>query len=249
MGSNGMKKFKKPKLRFKKLRRSKKVAPVQAPSGEGASRITVDTIAAHREEVIGSARKYIYPLQHSKHRIILISSTILIFGFVGFFAYCTLALYKLQSTSKLLYKVSQVIPFPVARANGDFVSYESYLFEVRHYTHYYEQQLELDFNTPEGKQQLIAFKQQALEKVVNDAYIKKLADKYHVTVSEKQVNDQITILRNQNRLGNSDKVFEDVLRDYWGWSVDDFKRSLRDQILAQNVVSTLDSDTHNLLPS
>ena len=136
-----------------------------------------------------------------------------------------------------------MIPFPVARAGGSFVSYESYLFEVRHYTHYYESQLKLDFRTEEGKQQLAAFKKQALDKVVNDAYIKKLAKKYHVTVSDQQVNDQITILRNQNRLGSNDKVFEDVLRDYWGWSVNDFKRSLRGQILAQNVVSTLDTAT------
>ena len=132
-----------------------------------------------------------------------------------------------------------MVPFPVARAGSSFVSYESYLFEVRHYTHYYESQLKLDFRTPDGKQQLAAFKKQALDKVINDAYVKKLARKYRVGVSEQQVNDQITILRAQNRLGNNDKVFEDVLKDYWGWSVDDFKRSLRDQILAQTGVSNL----------
>lgn len=238
-----MKKPKLRKLKLKRLRRKNKVTPVAIPSSEVVPRITTETIAAHREEVIGSARKYIYPLQHSKHRIILITTSLLIASVIGFFGYCTLALYRFQSTSSFLYRVSQVIPFPVARAGGSFVSYESYLFEVRHYIHYYESQLKLDFRTTEGKQQLAAFKKQALDKVVNDAYIKKLADKYRVGVSEQQVNDQITILRNQNRLGNNDKVFEDVLRDYWGWSVDDFKRSLRDQILAQNVVSTLDTAT------
>ncbi len=240
-----MKKPKLPKLKIRRPRRKNKVTPVEHTSSELAPRITTDTIAAHREEVIGSARKYIYPLQHSKHRIIFITTSLLIAGIIGFFTYCTLALYRFNSTSAFLYKVSQVVPFPVARAGGSFVSYESYLFEVRHYTHYYESQLKLDFRTIEGQQQLAAFKKQALDKVVNDAYVKKLAAKYNVTVSEQEVNDQITILRNQNRLGNNDKVFEDVLRDYWGWSVDDFKRSLRDQILAQNVVSTLDTATND----
>jgi len=142
-----------------------------------------------------------------------------------------------------MYRVTQVVPFPIARTGGSFVSYESYLFEVRHYTHYYESQLKLDFSTPRDKQQLAAFKKQALEKVVNDAYVKKLAAKHNVKVSDQQINDQITILRNQNRLGGSDKVFEEVLKDYWGWSVNDFKRSLHDQILAQNVVATLDTAT------
>lgn len=238
-----MKRPKIPKLKIKNLRRKNKVTPVEMPGSEVAPRITTDTIAAHREEVIGSARKYIYPLQHSKHRIILITTTLLILSIIGFFGYCTLALYRYQSTSGFIYRVTQVIPFPVAKAGNSFVSYESYLFEIRHYTHYYESQLDLDFRTTEGAQQLTAFKQQALDKVVNDAYVKKLADKYKVSVNEQQVNDQITILRNQNRLGNSDKVFEDVLRDYWDWSVDDFKRSLRYQILAQNVVSTVDTET------
>lgn len=238
-----MKKPKLPKLRVKKLRRKNKVKPIESTSSELAPRITTETIAAHREEVIGSARKYIYPLQHSKHRIILITSSLLILGIIAFFTYCTFAIYKFQSTSSFLYRVSQVIPFPAAYVNGDFVSYESFLFEVRHYMHYYESQLKLDFDTEEGQQQLEAFKKQALEKVIDDAYVKKLAAKHNVSVSEQEVNDQITILRNQNRLGSDDEVFEDVLEDYWGWSVNDFKRSLRDSILKQKVVATLDSGT------
>ncbi len=238
------KKIKKPNLPKISLRRRQKVTPVVTTPSSVGPRITTDTIAEHREQVIGSARKYIYPLHHSKHRIILITTSLLITGIIGFFAYCTLALYRFQSTSIFVYRVTQVLPFPVAQTGGTFVSYESYLFEIRHYMHYYEAQAKVDFKSKEGKDQLAAFKKQALDKVINDAYIKKLADKYNVTVSDKQVDDQIAILRNQNRLGNSDKVFEDVLRDYWGWSVDDFKRSLRDQILAQNVVATLDTDTN-----
>lgn len=236
-----MKRLKKPKL-HKVLRRKKSAAVV--PTGD-VPRITTDTIAVHREEVLAGARKYIYPLQHAKHRIIGITATLLVTAIIAFFAYCTLSLYRFHNTSNFMYRVTQVIPFPVARAGGDFISYESYLFEIRHYTHYYQNQLKTDFSDPKNKPQLVAFKQQALDKVVNDAYIKKMAQKYNVSVTEQQVNDQITALRVQNRLGSSDKVFEDVLRDYWGWSVNDFKRSLRSQILSQNVVAILDTETNN----
>jgi parvulin-like peptidyl-prolyl isomerase len=34
-----------------------------------------------------------------------------------------------------------------------------------------------------------------------------------------------------------------VLKDYWGWSVDDFKRSLREELLAQKVAAKLDTAT------
>lgn len=221
------------------LRRKK----TTATDSDGQPRITTDTIAEHREEVIGSARKYIYPLQHSKHRILLISTSVLVAGVIGFFAYCTLSLYRLRGNSTFLYRVTQVLPFPVAKAGDDFVAYENYLFELRHYVHYYESQLKLDFNSVAGKAQLDAFQKQALDKVISDTYVKKLAEKYKVSVSDKEISDQIAIVREQNRLGSSDQVFEDVLRDYWGWSVDDFKRSLRSQLLAQKVVATLDTET------
>ncbi|GAC1387762.1 MAG: hypothetical protein NVS1B7_2750 [Candidatus Saccharimonadales bacterium] len=204
-------------------------------------RITNETVAAHREEVIGKARKYKYPLQHSKHKIVVISATLFIVGIISFFSYCTIALYKLQTTSTFIYHVTQVVPFPIARANNRFVSYESYLFELRHYTHYYENHAKEGFTV----QQLEAFKKTALDKVISNAYVKDLAAQKHIAVSDKEVNNQIDIVRSQNRLGNSDKVLEDVLKDYWGWSLDDFKRSLRQELLAQKVVSALDTVNHN----
>ncbi len=219
----------------------KEALPNGTPAlGENVPRITNETVAAHREEVIGKARKYKYPLQHSKHKIVVISGILFVTGVVAFFGYCTLALYKLQSTSTFMYRVTQVIPFPVARADDRFVSYESYLFELRHYTHYYDNHAKQDFTA----QQLQAFKKQALDKVVNDAYIKHLAEQNNVSVTDREVTDQIAIVRNQNRLGSSDKVLEDVLKDYWGWSLEDFKRSLRQELLARKVASALDTAAH-----
>jgi len=87
---------------------------------------------------------------------------------------------------------------------------------------------------------LADFKRRALDKVINDSYVKQIAADKRITVSDREVDDQITIVRNQNRLGSSDKVFEDVLKDYWGWSLGDFKRSLRLELLSQKVVATLD---------
>lgn len=233
-------------MKRKKLKKLLERRPRRTKEPEVQSsvpRITNETVAAHREEVLGSARKYIYPLQHSKHRIVLISTALIIFMLVVFFTYSTLALYKFQSSSTFLYRVTQVIPFPIARAGGRFVAYENYLFELRHYTHYYENQLETDFSDPKNAPQLADFKKRALDKVINDAYVKQLAQENNITVSAQEVNDQITIVRNQNRLGDDEKVFEDVLKDYWGWSVEDFKRSLRQELLAQKVAAQLDTET------
>jgi hypothetical protein len=210
-----------------------------------APRITNQTVAEHREEVLSSARKYIYPLQHSKHRIVTMTTTIVVVAFVAFMSYSLAALYRFNSTSSFLYRVTQVLPFPVAKAGPRFVAYENYLFELRHYTFFYQNQLKFDFNSQSGKQQLKGYKKQALDKVINDAYIKQLASQHNIKVSNREVNDQITILRKQNRLGGSQQAYEDALRQNFGWSVDDYKRVVKQQLLEQKVISALDQATHN----
>jgi hypothetical protein len=210
---------------------------------QGIPRITNETVAEHREEVLSSARKYIYPLQHSAHRVVIISVSLLTVVIVAFFAYCLLALYRFHDSSTFLYRVTQVIPFPVAKAGPRYVAYENYLFELRHYVHYYQTQQRVDFNSESGRQQLAEFRKRAMDIVVNDAYVKQVADQHDISVSDREVDDAIRLVRNQNRLGSNNQVFEDVLKEFWGWSLSDFKRELRQQMLAQKVVSTLDTAT------
>ena len=238
--------LKKPNL--KKLvpkSRRKKVAtkPTQAVVDESVPRITNETVAEHREKVLSSARKYIYPLQHSKHKIVLISTGLFITALIAFFTYCTLALYRFKSTSGFLYGVTRVIPFPIAKAGPDFVSYENYLFELRHYIHYYQSQQKVDFNDTLGKQQLASYRSRALQKVIDDAYVKELAAQNHVSISDQELNSEIDLVRSQNRLGANEKGFEDILRDNFGWTINDFKRSLRQEMLAQKLTAKLDTAT------
>ncbi len=205
--------------------------------------ITNETVAEHREKVLGKARKYIYPLQHSKHKIVLISSAIFISVMVAFFSYTTLALYRLKSNTGFLYGVTKVIPFPIAKVGPNFISYENYLFELRHYVHYYQSQEQVNFNTDVGKRQLDDYKTRALQKVIDDVYVRQLAEQNHVSISGRELSDEITLVRSQNRLGSNEKGFEDVLKDNFGWTINDFKRSLKQEMLAQKLVATLDTDT------
>lgn len=213
--------------------------PEEPISLKDVPKITDENITEHREAVLKGARKYIYPLQHSKHRIVVITMGITLITIVTFFAYCSLALYKFHQYNTFVYRVTQVVPFPIAKTGGDYVDYENYLFEVRHFTHYYQTQQPQ--NNSGNKSQIQQFKKQALDNVINAAYVKKLAGKNNVSVSDKEVDNRIAIVRAQNRLGGSTKVFTDVLKNFWGWSLSDFKRSLKQQILAEKVVAKLDT--------
>ena len=230
---------------YKQKRQDKKLAKQEA--NDRMPRITNETVASHREEVLRGARKYIYPLQHSKHKVVIITTTLFITSILAFTTYCVLALYKIESTSSFVYRVTQVIPFPVARSGKSFVAYENYLFELRHYIHYYETQQKIGFSTDSGKQQLDDYKKRSLDKVVNDALIKQIANEKGVSVSDQDLDTQIQIARNQNRLGGSTRVFEDVIKEYYGWSLSDFRRSLRAQMLEEKVNASLDTDAKTKL--
>jgi hypothetical protein len=211
---------------------------------QGVPRITNETLAQHREAVLGSARKYIYPLQHSKHRVVRTSLALLVAALVAFFAYSAVSLYKLQATSGFIYGVTQIVPFPIAKVGPSWVSYESYLFELRRNMHYYQTQQGTDFSNKDGQALLKRLKQQALNQVIQNAYAKQLASDQHLSVSEQTVDNEVALLRSENRLGGSDRVFKEVLNEFWGWNEDDFKRELRQQLLQQALVAKLDTATN-----
>ncbi len=233
-------KLKKPKI----LRRTKRPEEKVTEALSNVPRITSDTVEEHREEVLSSARKYIYPLQHSKHSVVRISIAILVTVIVVFFAACGLALYKFQSTNAFIYGVTKVVPFPVAKVGSHWVSYESYLFELRRNMHYYHTQQGANFKTSGGKNQLKHLKQQAMDEAIQNAYVNQLAKQHGVTVSSQAVDDEITLLRQQNRLGSNDRVLREVLSEFWGWSENDFRRELKQQLLQQAVVDKLDTSTN-----
>lgn len=215
---------------------------LKAEQNDRLPRITNETVATHREEVLSGARKYIYPLQHSKHKVVFITTSLFIAAVLGFATYCVVSLYKLQSTSTFIYRVTQVIPFPIAREGSHFIAYENYLFELRHYMHYYETEQKVNFTSESGRQQLTSYKQRAMQKVDDDARVKQVAKEKGISISDAEVDEQIAIAREQNRLGGSSQVFEDVIREYYDWSLNDFKRTLRAQLLQKKVNAALDTD-------
>lgn len=229
------------KNRFLKKLKPKSKKPAEKPTLE--KRITNDNISEHREEVIGSARKYIYPLRQSKHRLVIISLTLFSIAVISFFAYSALALYKFKSESAFVYQITKVFPFPLARIGSDFVSYKSYLFEINRYKHYYETQQSLDLDSDSGQQQLADYRGRAVQKVIDDAYIKILAEENGITVTSQELDQEFEIYKSQNRLGANDDQLKTVLSDFYNWSIDDFRNTLQQRLLTQKVVAELDTDT------
>ena len=204
-------------------------------------RITDENIGDHREQILKTARKFIFPLRHSRHKIVTTTIILLVLAFISFSTVVLLDLYRYQDTSNFAYQITKVVPVPVARVGNNLVYYENYLFDLRHYIHYFQTQQQVDFNSAQGKAQLNNQKKQSLNSAVNYAYIKMIAKQKNISVASKDVDAQIQMLKDQSKLGSDNKTFENVLKQYWGWTVSDFRRSIEQEIVTNNVIAALDT--------
>lgn len=245
--------MKKPKLKLSLKRKSKDELYASAKGfikGESAepvettspARVTNESIAQHREEVLKGARRFIYPLKASKHRIAIISGVIIGLVLVALLASSWYLLYRRQSHGDFAYRISQILPWPVARVNGSFVRYEEYLFELRHNVHYLSTQENVDFSTEEGQLQLAGLKQQAYRNTIDNAIIRQLAKEHGVSVSQDEVTQQIDLIRSSGGIGDSSQTLEDTLSDFYDWDVNDLRRVIRAQLLKQKLLPVLDTE-------
>jgi hypothetical protein len=125
--------MKKPKVLAKIKRKS---SPSETPAT--ASRVTNDSVSKHRDEILSKGRQFKYPFHRSKHRVAIVSMIVVVAAVFLLSAATGFQLYRRQSTSEFTQSVTSVLPFPVARVNGDFVPYESYLFELNSSVHWQE---------------------------------------------------------------------------------------------------------------
>lgn len=219
----------KPKLLTKVKRASE-----QEPE-EVSSRVTNDTVSHHRDEILSRGRRFKYPFQHSKHRVAVISIALVGAAIVLLGSYMGLQLYRWQNTSDFTRSVTSVLPFPVAKVNGDYTSYESYLFELGSSLHWQEKYGTTDLRSPDGKRQIEYMKRSALDKAMTNTVAHKLAKKSNIKVSDTEV-DQVI-----NRIKSSGGDLNQILGEQFDFTEAELKRYIKDSILRQKVARDLDT--------
>jgi len=148
-----------------------------------ASRITNDTLAEHRERVLAGGRKFKYPVQYQRHRLVINAIIIGVVAVILLIASLWYLLYSAQNTSEFTYRVTKIIPVPVAIIDGEPVRYSDYLMKYRSGEHYLVEKEQIDIKTTDGKNQLNYIKAQALNDAIADAYAHKLAEQLDIQVT------------------------------------------------------------------
>lgn len=198
--------------------------------------VTSDTVNKHRDEVLNKGRKFKYPFQHSKHRVAITSVAVVVASLLILSLITGYQLYRRQSTSQFTSQVTRIIPFPVAKVDGNFTSYESYLFELRPSLYWLEQYGTTDLKSPDGKRQIEHYKKVSLDRAMTNTIARDLASQNNIKVEESEVDAAVN--RVQALGGNLDQVIAEA----YNYNVKDFRRLKREAILRLKVAHALDKE-------
>jgi parvulin-like peptidyl-prolyl isomerase len=216
----------------------KKKKKIEQPRPE---RITNETVAEHREQILAGGRRFKYPMQYARIRLIRNTVIIAVVTILSLSAVTWWQLYSAQTTNKIFYRVSEIFRLPVANVDGENVAYSYYLLELRSSIHFLSGK-NTNFNSDDGKRQLLYQKRLAMNKATTAAYATKLAKENNITVSDKEINDFITRTLNESNLSTNQDVYSRAIKDYYGWEYDEFKTSLRYKLLARKVAQAIDTN-------
>jgi hypothetical protein len=212
-----------------------------------AGRITTDTLAEHRQRVLAGGRKFKYPVQYARHKLVMNAIIIIFAAIVILLGTGYWLLYQAQNTSDFMYRVTKVIPVPVATVDGEQVRYSEYLMKFRSNLHYLVEKEQIDITTQDGQRQVDFIKAQAMQDAQADAFAAKIADEKNLTVSDVELE---TYLKQQRQSSDGNEVSEStynaVILDYYGWSPEEYQQAMKIKLLRQKVAYAVDQNAEKV---
>ncbi len=216
------------------------VQKLRKDTQEAPTRITNENVSEHRKRILAGGRKFKYPIQYSRHKLVIntIIITVLALIFVGIFGWWQM--YPQQNTSSFAYRVLSVVPLPVANVDGEAVRYSDYLLKFRSAEHYLQQKEQASLTGDDGARQRDYLKQQSLRDVIADTYALKIAREQNVEVTDQELADFLKSKRQMEGGEITERTHYAVIRDYYDWSPTEYEHVMRTKLLRQKVVFKID---------
>lgn len=228
---------------------TKLVKKIRSSEEELPLRITNETVAEHREKILAGGRKFKYPIQYAKHKLVYNAIIISVVSLAILALLGWQQLYIAQNGNIFFYNVTKVLPLPVASIDGQFVPFRDYLMKYRSAVYYLENKEQVNLSTEDGKRQADYIKQQAMNDSLADAYAVKIADKLKISVSDSELTDYINAQRQSINGQVSEQAYSSVISDYYDWSYDDYTYAMRIKLLRQKVAYQVDETATSMVNS
>lgn len=210
-------------------------------SNEEHRRITNETVAEHRERILAGGRRFKYPVQYARHRLVIntvIISFVALIVLVSFFWW---QLYSQQNSSTLFYRVTRILPLPVAVIDGQSVSYSDYLVGFRSQEHYLRFKEGIDLYAKDNQQQLNYYKRKALDDAVADSYAAKIAREQNIVVTKDAVDEALKRQRQSRDGETSQEAYDAIVLDHYSWTPAEAREVTERRLLYQEVAYQIDT--------
>lgn len=201
-----------------------------------------EKLEERREEILAKGRKFKYPLQVAKHKMVLytIVVVVVVAGMLTGMGY--LALYRFQMSGDLLYKITLLLPAGVAKIDGEKVRFSDYLMIYRSSITPIEKQQGKIGNDRDGETMRKHYKRLALTEAENYSYALKLGREMGIKVGDEMVEAAIAAHRKAGGVERSEKSFSKVLEDNFNLSLDEYRRVVYLSLMKREVATKIDSE-------
>ena len=193
-----------------------------------------------REEVLATGRKFKYPLQWTKHRIVI--STILI-ALVVIAVVITggwLALYRFNMTDDMLFRITKVLPVSVATVDSEAVRFSDYLMFYRSSITSIERQSGGVDNEGSVEALKAQYKRAALSEAEEYTYALKLARENDIVVTDEETEKEFQRHLNIGGVERSEESFVKIIEDNFGLNKAEYERMLYLTLVKARVEEKID---------
>lgn len=201
-----------------------------------------EKVEERREEVLSRGRKFKYPLQYAKHKLVINTVIIAVVGVVLLVVAGWAALYKFQDMGDIMYRISWVLPVPVAKVDGKNVKFSDYLMTARSSLTALDQQSAFDGREEDLSAVENGYRRQALTQAEELTYALKLGEELGLTVTDEEVAAAFDEHRKVGGAERSEESFLKVLNTNFGLSKSEYERMLYLSLMRSKVEQAIDKD-------
>ena len=204
-----------------------------------------EKVEERREEVLAKGRKFKYPLQWTKHRVVINTILIALILLALIIAGIWIGLYKLGMTNDLLFRVTEVVPLPVATVDGEDARFSDYLMFYRSSMTSIERQSSNQYNEGSIEDLIAEYKRTALTDAEKYTYAAKLAKEQNIEVTPEEVNTEFQRHLKIGGVDRSEEGFIKIIKDNFGLDKTEYDRMLYLTLLKSKVEQAIDTNANN----
>ena len=199
-----------------------------------------EKVDERREEVLAAGRKFKYPLQWTKHRVVINTVLISLVVLAIIVTSGWLALYQFNMTDDMLFRITKVVPVPVATVDEESVRFSDYLMFYRSSLLSIERQSGQVDNDSSVEALRAQYMRSALSEAEEYAYANKLAKELNVTVSQEEVTKELERHLSLGGVERSEEAFLKIVKENFGLDKDEYEHMLYLTILKAKVEMEID---------